>query len=239
MKTATFIFGHCYFMEIWKEIKGTNGRYSVSDLGRLRNNGFYANVCGGGKRFVKGKILSVQLRNGYKTYFIPRLGNRTIHRLVAMHFIDNPFNKEFVNHINGIKTDNRLCNLEWCTRIENENHAYRTGLKNKVPSSVLNEEDVLFILENCFTISTNDLSLKFNVTSSTISRVIKRTIWSHVNYQKPVTPKKGQWKLVMDTNTGVFYESCNQASFAINMGSQSLRKMLRGIYNNKTNMIYV
>ena len=54
-----------------------------------------------------------------------------IHRLVAMTFLDNPFNKRCVNHINGIKTDNRIENLQWATHSENSIHAFSTGL-NKI-----------------------------------------------------------------------------------------------------------
>lgn len=52
-----------------------------------------------------------------------------IHRFIAKKYIPNPENKTQINHKNGLKNDNRICNLEWCTSSENIQHAYDTGLK--------------------------------------------------------------------------------------------------------------
>jgi hypothetical protein len=172
-------------MELWKNIEGTNGTHSVSNLGKVRSNDYYAKVKNG-QSLVKSKIRKPQKNGvGYHFLIVNRFyGQITIHRLVALHFIPNPDNKLFVNHINGIKTDNRVENLEWVTRQENEDHAYRTGLKNSTGSnntmSKLNESDVLKIRNMYPEKNAYELAKVFGVHRSTIERIVQNKIWNHI-----------------------------------------------------------
>lgn len=120
--------------EIWKDVLGYEGLYQVSNLGRVRSVGKFrefthpsGNRC---KRFVHGIILRNKLVRGYNTVILcnTQKKNKRICRLVAITFIDNLNNKSQVNHINGVKTDDRIENLEWVTPKENMKHAIDTGL---------------------------------------------------------------------------------------------------------------
>lgn len=116
--------------ETWKDIKGYEGMYQVSELGNVRSvDRSYKDV--NGKLYnLKGRVLKLSISNGYLSLNLNNKGKKRfcVHRLVAETFLDNPENKPEVNHINGNKLDNRLANLEWCTKSENTLHAYSIGL---------------------------------------------------------------------------------------------------------------
>mgnify|MGYP003653756265 CR=1 FL=1 len=118
--------------EIWKEVCGYEGFYSVSNLGRIKS--LDRTIIRKGGSIVNYKSVIIKTndnKNGYHSYVLQKIGvckTYVIHRLVAKEFIPNPLNLPCINHINGIKTDNRVENLEWCTHSQNNAHAHRTGL---------------------------------------------------------------------------------------------------------------
>lgn len=114
-------------VELWKTIKDFP-KYKVSNLGRIKTElirGKKVNKILSQKLTKKGYLEVTLYNNGIK-------GFKTVHRLVAEAFIPNSDNKPQVNHKNGIKTDNRVENLEWVTCKENVIHSYKTGLKKGI-----------------------------------------------------------------------------------------------------------
>lgn len=116
-------------VEIWKDIKGYEGLYQVSNLGRVKSLERKSDLDG---RLIKSKILKTGLNNpGYKFLVLRKNGvskNKMIHRLVAEIFIPNQDNYYCVNHIDGNKQNNRVDNLEWCTQGFNLKHAIKIGI---------------------------------------------------------------------------------------------------------------
>lgn len=115
--------------EVWCVCPGFPA-YSVSSLGRVRRE------TGGRSGATAGRVLRPRSTgNGYHRvdlYDANGQHSMKIHRLVAMAFVNNPDGKPYVDHINGVRTDNRLCNLRWATHSQNQkNTVSRAGSSSR------------------------------------------------------------------------------------------------------------
>lgn len=116
-------------MENWRTIEGTDGNYSVSDLGNVRRNEHYTEVTPGIINHYKEKLLKPTTESSGYLVVKLQVGKKAIakkiHRLVAETFIQNPNNLPCVNHKDENRQNNCVNNLEWCTYKENANHGTR------------------------------------------------------------------------------------------------------------------
>lgn len=128
--------------EIWKDIKGYEGLYQVSNLGRVKSCDRYMNNKYHTKTLKKGRVLvnSIFPTTGYCRVSLSKNGtfiSKTVHQLVANAFIPNPNKYTQINHKDENKTNNCVDNLEWCSSKYNNNYGKhsnniaKTRLKNK------------------------------------------------------------------------------------------------------------
>ena len=154
--------------------------YSITEDGNVWSHNY--------NRWIKGHknwagYIRVTLSNNGKAKAY------SVHRLVAITYIENLYNKEYINHINGIKYDNRVSNLEWSTPTENTRHSWANGFSK--------------------------------ISNKTINATIERNS-----------------KIVLDTQTGVFYSSVREAAKLLSYNENTLRSYLTGQNKNKTSLIY-
>jgi len=183
--------------EIWKEIKGYEGQYEISSHGNVRSlDRVITGYSQGRSCFIKGRVKKQYDTNGYLGLSLCKDGfNRSFrtHRVVAEAFIPNPENKPEVNHKDGVKTNNRVENLEWNTHSENIKHAHNTGLKrnalgeNHFRSTASNKLVVELkeaLNEDKYTV--DYLVKKFKVSTHLISKVKNNKTRKSLNLPEPL-----------------------------------------------------
>lgn len=177
-----------------KDIQGYEGLYYVTDTGEVWSyDREYTLPVNGTTHIRLGRLLKQQLSTGYPTAFLCKEGimqQYKVHRLVAIHFIENPKNLPWINHIDGNKKNPNYTNLEWVTPKQNTAHAISTGLQDRmVPFkfgtnhylSKLTSDDVRSIRNlKQEGLSDRDIAKKFNVTRNCITQIIKKQTWKHV-----------------------------------------------------------
>jgi len=166
-------------LEVWEKIDCVEGPYlyEVSSEYRFRR------VTQRGYRYLttekssKGYLLLAVFENGKRRRIVA-------HRLIASAFIENPDRKPFINHINGVKSDNRIENLEWCTAKENTAHAFRTGLSKKTRKGELSKVNKLTSAEVDHIrtmlstgIAQTEIARKFKVSRTCISAISTGRNW--------------------------------------------------------------
>lgn len=187
--------GLCTDDEGFIDVLGFEGFYKVNVAGDVKSVDRYVNHKDGGMCFKKGRVLKPSKNR--KGYLMVALvingvgGLKSIHRIVAENFIENHENKPQVNHKNGVKTDNRVENLEWSTGFENQRHAFDLGLNKgsmlnrkgeEHPRTLISDKEAVdcsLLRDKGFTIK--QISEKYNVSYKTIQRVLKREIIGNIH----------------------------------------------------------
>lgn len=165
------------YVEIWKDIPGYSGLYYASNLGNVKSY----------RKNKNGKLIKPSLSHGYKQVVLYKNNSsktRKVHRCVIEAFIG--ISAKEVNHINGNRADNNIENLEYCTRSENQKHAYKInnnyreavrGENNK--HSKLSQKDIDLIRRLKGVRPQVVIAKYFNVTQACISLIHKNKTWSY------------------------------------------------------------
>lgn len=185
--------------EIWKDIKGYEGLYQVSNLGRVKSLSriYKHNYFGRETKYKKSKdkILNVNKNQGYGHVILCKNGKckqKLLHRILAKAFIPNIENKPNINHIDGNGLNNSLENLEWCTQKENVRHAINhLGAKDNYKTyRNRNEKMILQTIKE-----TNEFVAVFN-SAKDLSNILNIPINTIRSYCRNGTPNKHKYNFI-------------------------------------------
>jgi hypothetical protein len=177
-------------METWKDIKGYEGLYQISNYGNAKSLDRHVAYSNGLNAIHKGRLLKVdksKLNTRGKYYFRVTLSKNdkqkrfSVHQLVAQYFIKKGNHKKCVNHIDGNPENNNVKNLEWCSYSENEKHSYDV-LKKVNPIRKLTDQQARYIRDNAVKSDNRkqkgniqQLCKKYGITKNVIYNIMKNT----------------------------------------------------------------
>ena len=175
-------------IELWKSIEGYEGIYEVSNFGNIRSLDRTITQTSRWGTDQTYKLYSQLIKpKMVGTYQAVKLNNRGcknvyVHRLVAQTFIDNPSKFKEVNHIDGNKLNNKVDNLEWVSRIANQEHSYNMGLSKSGSDShlaKLTEKDVatIIFLKETSGLSYAEVASLFNISGESVSNMCRGLSW--------------------------------------------------------------
>ena len=187
--------------EEWRDVKGYEGYYQVSNCGRVKSLDRTIQTWHG-HRTIRGKIKSPSFnRDGYLVLSLSKHGigkGFLVSRLVALHFIPNPDNLPEVLHIDNMPSNNYVTNLKWGTHQQNIQEAWRDGLMEKAriastklcserhgekcPAHKLTSIEVLEIRNKYATgqYVQKDLARQYNISKPQMCRIVNRQLWRHI-----------------------------------------------------------
>lgn len=195
--------------EVWKDVERYEGLYQISNYGKVKS--FKHRVHG-----ENGVILKPHEYDAYSQYKLSDSNNKEeripAHRLVATAFIPNPNNYPEVNHKNGVKTDNRVQNLEWCTRQQNIIHMHKVlyphmmrGRRN--PRTGITEEDALRIYELAIKEerTLEDIGEEYGISACAVVDIKVGRTWNYVTKKEYVKNLHPGSKLSDEDVKTIFY----------------------------------
>lgn len=206
-------------METWKTIEGFEG-YEVSDQGNVRNKKTEHVL----KPYDKDGYCKVEIRTPNNTH-----SKQFVHRLVANAFILNPDCLPQINHINGIKHDNRECNLEWCTNMQNAQHAWEVLGKDHRRKVILDERIEFDSVADAARYLNTNYKHVFHALNHSSTNTIKGHVIRYIEDEpikhEPYNAMSTAKPVVID---GVYYPSLSQAAKALGMQQGNLVGALNG-----------
>lgn len=227
--------------EVWKDIEGYEGKYQVSNLGRVRSLDRYPLFKDGRKRLLKGQVLKpVKDHNGRLYVKLSNnenvRRNKSISRMVATAFLGSPEDALLeVNHIDGNPLINHIKNLEWTTRQENMKHAFdndlfRTGEDSPHNKVLISDVEDIFKLKFIESKSNKEIATIYHVSRQTIDSIIKGESWQFkkdLDYSKIHNQYKKAFRTKQKNNIADLKES---AGFNGVLDEIAISKMLTLYY---------